>query len=99
MKRIALCAVVLLSASAFAQTVIYSNLNSDPNNVYNASDGYQMGDGAPFGVAVPFLVPNGVSHFSHAVVGFQWVNDDGESEWDVASDANGLPNGAITDGQ
>src|ERR1700733_2033106 len=95
MKRRALL-WVLLSASAFGQTLIYSNLNSDPTNVYDCCNGYQMSNPNQSAIAVPFVVPKGVHHFAHAVVAFQWTNYDGGGIWVLDSDDSGLPGPALT---
>jgi hypothetical protein len=86
-------ALLLLAASAFGETVIYSNLNSDPTNVYNCCDGYEYAGFAQ--LAVPFTVPQGVHQLSRIIVAVQWVSESSDPGWSLNKDDNGVPGEGI----
>ena len=102
MRRLALLLIATLcvSVSAFSETTIYSDLNSDPKNVYDCCNGYQVeSPSAVIAVAIPFTIPNGVTRLDHATAGVQWVFDYDRhhfGQWAIYSDRSGLPGGFVS---
>jgi len=103
MKRLILTFVFLLASTALAlsQTVIYSNLGSQKGKIYDCCNGYQFEFNTSISaVAVPFIVPEGVTELDHVVAAVQWVSGYAPhyTNWTLAADKDGLPGGGLAFG-